>query len=295
MLDNENKLARKVAIVTGAGRGIGRAIALSLGNEGAITVLVSRTLSELQETEAILRSRGRPTMAVIQDVRDWQGVQNLVARAHQEFGSVHILVNDAGIQGPIGPLVDNDPEAWVDSIKTNLIGVFFCCKAVLPVMMQQRYGKIINLSGGGATSARPYFSSYAAAKTAVVRLTETLAEEVKDYNIQVNAIAPGPVNTRMFEEILAAGDRAGEQSIQETKRQLESGGTPIELAAALTVFLASSASDGLTGKLVAALHDGWESWDSNRIQELCSAPWLTLRRMDPYTMKPFLRIIGGED
>lgn len=295
MLETEKILAGKVAIVTGAGRGIGRAIAFALGNAGAITVLISRTISELQETQAILHSRGQQTMLAVQDVRDWRGVQSLVNRVEEEFGGIHILVNDAGIQGPIGPLVDNDVESWVDSIHTNLIGIFHCCKAVLPIMKTQRQGKIINLSGGGATSARANFSSYAAAKAAVVRLTETLAEEVKEFNIQVNAIAPGAVNTRILEDIIAAGERAGKQSLLETKRQFETGGTPPELPADLTVFLASAKSDGLTGKLIATLHDGWESWDANRIQELNSVPWFTLRRVDPYTLEPFLHIIEGED
>jgi 3-oxoacyl-[acyl-carrier protein] reductase len=155
-------------------------------------------------------------------------------------------------------------------------------------MIRQRRGKIINLSGGGATGPRPNFSAYAASKAAVARLTETLAEEVKPHNIQVNAIAPGAAATRMQDQIIAAGARAGEQALAEARRVLETGGTPLHSPAALAVFLASDDSDGLTGRLIAVAHDGWQSWDADRIAEVMSAPWFTLRRMDPYTLQPLL-------
>ena len=278
----------KVAIVTGAGRGIGRAIALALGGQGARVAAAARTLAEVEETVALLQAMGCQALAVAADVSDRMAVQQLVARAVRELGGLHILVNSAGVQGPIGPLVENDVDVWLRTIQINLVGTFLCCRAALPHMMQQRYGRIINLSGGGATGARPRFSAYAASKAAVVRLTETLAEEMQAFNIQVNAIAPGAVNTHMLDEVLAAGPAAGEKNLAEAQRQLESGGTPPDLAAALAVFLASAASDGLTGRLIAAPHDGWQSWDAGRIAEVMSAPWFTLRRIDPFTLKPFL-------
>ena len=287
-------LSGKVAIITGAGRGIGRAIALALAEQGAAVVVVARTRLEIRETAAAIQARGQPALALRADVSDWQSVQELARRARQEFGSVHILVNNAGVQGPIGPLVENDLAAWERTVHVNLMGAFLCCKAVLPIMIQQRWGKIINLSGGGATAPRPYFSAYAASKAAVVRLTETLAEEARAYNIQVNAIAPGAVNTRMLTEVLSAGESAGDKARVEAERQLESGGTSPALAAALAVFLASDASYGLTGKLIAALHDDWQTWDAERIGELMSAPWFTLRRMDPYTVKPLIAEIEGD-
>jgi len=230
-------------------------------------------------------------LALAGDVSNWGSVQDFVGRACAEFGGIHVLVNNAGIQGPIGPLVENDPDLWAQTIQVNLMGIFFCCKAVLPYMMKQRYGKIINMSGGGATSPRVSFSAYGASKAAVVRLTETLAEEVRDYGIQVNAIAPGAVNTRMLKETLAAGDTAGKKALAEAQRQLETGGTPPELAADLVVFLASDASAGLTGKLIAAPYDDWRDWDARHIKELMSAPWFTLRRIDPYTIQPFVEML----
>ena len=284
----ERALAGKLAIITGAGRGIGQAIAIAIGDVGATVVLASRTESELNETAQYLKVKGNNCSVIPADVSDWNSVQNLVAQVVEEFGHVDILVNNAGIQGAIGPLVENEPDLWRKTIQVNLLGTFYCCKAVLPYMIDQKYGSIINLSGGGAASPRANYSAYAASKAAIVRLTETLAEEVSAYNIRVNAIAPGAVNTRMLEEALAAGEAAGEKGMADAQRQLETGGTPPELSASLAVFLASDASDGITGKLIAAPHDGWENWSAEHIEELTSVPWFTLRRMDPYTIKPLI-------
>ncbi len=200
-------------------------------------------------------------------------------------------MNNAGIQPPIGPLVENDPEAWMQAVAVNLFGPFHCTQAVLPGMIARKSGKIINLSGGGATAPRPNFSAYAASKAALVRLTETLAEEVRPFNIQVNAIAPGAVNTRMLEEVLRAGEAAGDELAAAQRRRVE-GGTPPEMAAALVVFLASSASNGLTGKLISAAHDDWRDWDGGRIAELADTSWYTLRRLDPHTVGPLLEKRG---
>ena len=282
------RLEGKVAVVTGGGRGIGRAIALAFAYEGAGVVVVSRTASEIEATATEIRAAKRQALALPADVSNPSDVTGMVERAIREFGRVHILVNNAGVLGPIGPLVDSDVGRWMDTIRINLVGPFLCCKGVLPTMIQQRYGKIINLSGGGATFPRPYFSAYAASKAAVVRLTETLAEEVKEYNIQVNALAPGAVNTRMLEQILTAGEAAGEKALAEARRQLESGGASPEKAAALAVFLASEESGGLTGRLIAAPYDDWESWDADRIAQVMSASWFTLRRMDLHTLGPLM-------
>ncbi len=281
-------LKGKVAIVTGGGRGIGRAIAVALADAGGAVVVAARTADEIEETAGAIRGNGGTALTVTADVSQPAEVEALVSRAVANFGRVDILVNNSGMQGAIGPLVDNDPALWVQTMNVNLVGTFLCSRAVLPGMIQRRSGKIINLSGGGATAPRPHFSAYAASKAAVVRLTECLAEEVREYNIQVNAIAPGAVNTRMLQQVLAAGTQAGERAIAEAQRQTETGGTPAERAAALAVFLASADSNCLTGKLISAPHDGWESWDQKRISELMSAPWFVLRRIDPYTLEPFL-------
>jgi NAD(P)-dependent dehydrogenase (short-subunit alcohol dehydrogenase family) len=289
------KLLNRVAFITGAGRGIGRAIAIAFAHEGADLALVARTASELDETAEIIRvadplqgTAGHRVITATADVSQRADVERAVGQALATFGRVDVLVNNAGVQPPIGPLAQNDADEWMRAMAVNLFGPMLCTKAVLPGMMERKRGKIINLSGGGATSPRANFSAYAASKAAVVRLTETLAVELAPYNIQVNAMAPGAVNTRMLDEVLAAGELAGAELAQAQRRAAEGGGTPVELAARLAVFLASADSDGLTGKLVAAPHDDWQTWDAARIASLNKSPWYTLRRIDPFTVKPLV-------
>jgi len=285
------KLRSRVALITGAGRGIGRAMAEGFAREGADVALVSRTEAELCRTAEAIRAIGRRVLWAPADVSDPASVENLVKTVLSEFGQIDVLINNAGRQLPIGPLVDIETEDWIHTIMVNLVGPMLCCKTVLPGMIEQRRGKIINLSGGGATSPRPNFSAYAASKAAVVRLTETLAEEVKGFNIQVNAIAPGAINTRMLDEVLADRDAAGEVALSQAEKQKQSGGNSIETVVALAVFLASEESDGLTGKLISAQHDPWREW-VGKADELNATPMYTIRRLDPFTIKPLLKELG---
>ena len=283
------KLQDKVAIVTGGGRGIGEAIALTFAREGARLTIASRTQSELDQVAARIQELGGQVQAIPTDVSDRDNVTRLIETTLTAYGQIDILVNAAGVYGPIGPVWDVDIDEWFRAMQINLFGTFMCCHAVLPHMIERRQGKIVNFSGGGATSPLPRFTAYGVSKTAIVRLTETLAEEIKEFNIQVNAVAPGAVNTRLQDDVLAAGERAGDL-LARIRRLRESGegGVPRELPAELVVFLASEDSNGLTGKLIAAPHDGWQSWDADRIAEVMSAPWFTLRRMDPYTLQPLV-------
>jgi 3-oxoacyl-[acyl-carrier protein] reductase len=282
-----SQLIGQTALVTGAGRGIGQAVALALAGAGADLVLVARSAGELEETRSRVEALGRGACAVPTDVGRLEQVRHAVAEGVARFGKLDVLVNCAGCQGPIGLLWKNSPDDWARTVQVNLVGTFHCMHAVLPGMVTRRRGKIINFSGGGATSPRPNFSSYAASKAAVVRLTETLAEELRPFNIQVNAIAPGAVNTRMLDEVLAAGAAAGAELAAAEVRKSK-GGTPVEVAAQLVVFLASAVFDGLTGKLISAPHDGWQAWDAEHVARLGGSPWHTLRRMDEHTLRPFL-------
>jgi 3-oxoacyl-[acyl-carrier protein] reductase len=272
------KLKDRVAIVTGAGRGIGRAITLALAKEGANVAVVSRTFSEVKEVAIEVEASGQRSLAIKADVSSKEEVEAMVKSVVGELGEVDILVNNAGIQGPIGLIVENDIEQWIKTIHINLIGTVLCTKAVLPNMVEHRQGKIINLSGGGATSPRPRFSAYAASKAAVVRFTETVAEEMKEFNIQVNAIAPGAVNTRLLQEVLAAGEAAGDKALNEAKHQLETGGTPAEVAAELALFLASEESNGLTGRLISAVWDDWQDLPE-QVERIMASDLYTLRRI----------------
>ena len=272
------KLKDRVAIVTGGGRGIGRAIALALAEDGADVAVVSRTSAEIDRVAVEIKALGRHALALRADVSDREAVDTMVGSVIGKWGKVDILVNNAGIQGPIGSVIETGIDEWIKTVHVNLIGTFLCTRAVLPGMIKQQRGKIINLSGGGATSPRPNFTAYGVSKTGVVRFTETVAEEVSKFNIQVNAIAPGSVNTRMTEELLSAGKAAGDKAISEARNQLETGGTPPEKAAALAVFLASEKSDGLTGRLISAVWDDWQQFPG-QIEKIMASDLYTLRRI----------------
>ena len=283
------KLENKVAIVTGAGRGIGQATAVAFAREGARVILAARTRSQLEDTATRCREAGGTALPVVVDVASWEQVQHLVKTALEDSGQVDILVNSAGGYGPIGPTSEIDTAAWTRAVEINLFGPLYLCRAIMPHMMERRQGKIILLGGGGATAPLPNFSSYAAAKAGVVRLADTLAEELKEYNVQVNVIAPGLVDTQLHDDVLAAGSRAG-SLLHKIKQARESGvgAVPPDLAAALAVFLASPESGKLTGKLIAAPYDPWPEW-AGKADALNASPMYTIRRLDPFTIKPLIK------
>jgi 3-oxoacyl-[acyl-carrier protein] reductase len=277
------------ALVVGAGRGIGEEVALRFAREGARVVLASRTAGELDSVFQRIRAQDGAASVQVTDATSREQVDRLVQASLNAFGRIDVLVNAAGIYGPIGNLWDADPDEWFKTFSVNLFSAFLLCRAVVPHMIKARRGKIINFSGGGAASPIARFSAYGASKAAVVRLTETLAEEVREFNIQVNAIAPGAVDTKLQDEVLAAGDRAGEIYLRMKKmRESGEGATPRDLPAELAVFLASEESRELTGKLISAPFDGWQTWDAQRIHEVSSKPWYTLRRLDLFTLKPLV-------
>ena len=271
-------LKGKIAIITGAARGIGRAVASAFVQNGAAVVVVSRTCAEIDDTVKLLKDIGGRAIGVVADVSNCREVDGVVQKTISAFQTVDILVNCAGIQKPIGPLLENDIERWIENIQINLIGTVICCKAVLPVMIKKGKGNIINFSGGGATSSRPGFSAYACSKAAVVRFTEVLADEVKGYNIRVNAIAPGAVNTKMLDEVLEAGPLAGSE-LEEARLRAQKGGNSPDLASSLAVFLASDKSDGLTGRLISAIWDNWQQFDRDARHQIMSSNKYTLRRV----------------
>jgi NAD(P)-dependent dehydrogenase (short-subunit alcohol dehydrogenase family) len=244
-------------------------------------VLISRTRAELTAAmQEITQITEKKIVIFPADISDPRAVKKMADFTLNEFQRIDILVNCAGIQGPIGLSADVDAYKWLDTIKINLFGTFLCTRAVLPDMVKNKNGKIINFSGGGAVSPRSRFSAYAASKAAVVRLTENLAVEYKDFSIDINAIAPGSMNTRMLEETLKAGEKAGKEAIAQSLKQKQEGGVPPERITELAVFLASSQSDGLTGRLISVLWDKWRDIPQH-LEKIMSSDIYAMRRIVP--------------
>ncbi len=271
-------LSNKVVVVTGAGRGIGRAIAIKCASEGASLALLARTGSELKETREIISGKGYRAQIYVCDIASPVSAAAAIEAARRELGRVDVLVNNAGVQPPIGPFSVVNLDEWKKNVSVNLFGTVHMTSSVLPDMISRKKGKIINLSGGGSTSPRPNFSAYAVSKTAVVRLTETLSVELREHNIDVNAVSPGAINTKMLDEVLQAGSLAGNEAADAGKRKRKGGDDP-ELAAELIAFLASDDSDGITGKLISAKWDPWKEESFRTILKSKTSVG-TLRRID---------------
>jgi NAD(P)-dependent dehydrogenase (short-subunit alcohol dehydrogenase family) len=278
------RLDGRAAVVTGGSQGLGLAVAEAFIAEGADLLICARGGEALEKARAFLSTRVRPgrrVLSTVVDVSRPEDAERLVRIAVDAFGRVDVLVNNAGVYGPMGLVEDVDWSEWARAIEINLMGTVLPCRAAMAHMKKAGCGKVINLSGGGATGPLPRFSAYAASKAAVVRFTETLAEEVRGHGIDVNAVAPGALNTRLLEEVLAAGpDKVGADFYDKALAQKEEGGASLENGAALCVYLASADSDGLTGKLISALWDPWETLAA-RAASLAKSDIYTLRRIVP--------------
>ena len=230
-------LRGRVVLITGASRGIGRAAADAFAQHGARLVLLARS----SEVESVVWGMGTPdTIATVRgDVSNPADVQKAVTTAIDRFGRIDVLVNAAAVLGPAGEVWTTDPDAWLETIRVNLFGTYSTVREVLPHMIRQNRGKIVNFAGGGAAYGYPRFTAYAASKVAVVRVTETVAQECAGYNIQVNVIAPGAIETDMLKAVRAAGG------------EVRSVGT-MDQAIALVLFLASDHSDHITGRFIHA-------------------------------------------
>ena len=272
------KLEGRVALITGGGRGIGRAIAQCYAAEGARLALVSRTTDELVETARLVNElHGAEAIALVADVSKREEVDQAVGQALAHFGVIDVLVNNAGNIGPVNTVWNSDPEEWARTIAVHLMGVFYGCHAVLPSMLERGQGRIVNMSGVGG----PNTTAYDAAKTAIVNLTENLALELRDTPITVNAISPGSINTRMWEETRDLSLAIGDMATYERGVQVTSGeGASIERAAELAVFLGSDDCGSLSGRLIRAFADRFEEFPA-RVDEIMASEAYLLRRVDP--------------
>jgi NAD(P)-dependent dehydrogenase (short-subunit alcohol dehydrogenase family) len=249
----QKALTGQVAIVTGGGRGIGRAIAQALAGMGAAVTVTARSGEQLADTVALIAAAGGRAVALVADVTDQRAVERVVTETERQLGPIDLLINNAGVAGPLGPLWEVAPEAWWRSVEIHLYGTVLYARAVLPGMVQRQRGRIINVASVGARPL-PYGSSYGCAKTAQVYLTETLAAETQEHNIRVFAIHPGLVRSDMTEEVMQSA--AGQRWLPQYQQRFAAGAdVPPERAAQLVTFLASGQGDGLSGRFLSVTDD----------------------------------------
>jgi 3-oxoacyl-[acyl-carrier protein] reductase len=265
----------KSVLITGAGRGIGKRLAMGFAEAGAKVGLLARSQAELDLAKLEIEQAGGIAIRLRADVRNLDEMAHAVERLRASFNSLDILIAAAGMQGPIGPFLASKPKVWNETVETNLIGVANACRVALPPMIDKRSGKIILIAGGGSAYSRPYFTAYAASKSAVVRFGECLADEVGEHNVQVNTIAPGGAYTTMTDEILAAGEeKAGRQEIEDAEKVRITGGVAPEKQTQLALFLASEKSNHISGKLI-HVNDDWKRFERDSM----NPELFTLRRV----------------
>lgn len=264
-------------VITGTSSGIGRALT------GHFLARGHHVWGLARSDQAELAIRHPQTFRASRcDVADWGQLSRIARDIYDAWPHIDGLVCSAGLLGPIGAAMTLDPLHWSAAIRANLDGVYYTIRAFFELLRRApRRAKIICFSGGGAAKARPNFSAYGAAKTGVVRLVETLAGEWRAEPVDINAIAPGAINTRLTDEVLSAGPAgAGEAEYQAALRQKETGGHSLEQAIGLVEWLLSPASDGISGRLLAAQWDPWKTLGT-RAADLQKSDVYTLRRIVP--------------
>jgi NAD(P)-dependent dehydrogenase (short-subunit alcohol dehydrogenase family) len=247
------RLEGRVAVVTGAGQGLGRAIALKCAQEGAHVALAARSADLLADVAEQIAAAGGQALPVVTDLRDPDQVTRLADTVTRELGHADVLVNNSGIGGPTSVLWEIDPEDWDETLRVNLTGTYLCCRAFLPGMVKRKSGSVVVI--GSVTGKRPLFgrTPYCASKMGLVGLVRTLAWEAGEHGIRVNLISPGPVDGERLERVIAGQAKVKSISYDEARDELASGSplrrfvSPGDVADAV-VFLASESSASVTGE-----------------------------------------------
>jgi NAD(P)-dependent dehydrogenase (short-subunit alcohol dehydrogenase family) len=243
----------QVALITGGGRGLGQAFAEVLAQAGATVAIVARSESQLRGVvESIDRAGGR-ALAFTADVTDRQAIERVVADVERQLVHIDLLVNSAGTFRALGPIAEVDPDEWWREIEINLRGAYLCARSVLPGMLARKQGRIINLTSAAGLQSLPTTSAYCVSKTAVIRLTESLALETGNQGIRVFAMHPGTVRTSMNDYVVESAEvRQRAPLVQQWFQQLYRDGTdtPIERSVELLLMLASGKADALSGRFI---------------------------------------------
>ena len=240
----------QAVLITGGGRGLGRAIALGAAQAGAKVAVTARSVSELAETVELIQQAGGRALALPADVTDYHAVVEGVAAAESQLGPIDVLINGAGSFRALGNAAQIDPDEWWREVEINLRGPFVCARAVLPGMIARRRGRIVNIASAAGLQAIETVSAYGVSKAALIRFTEALAAETQPYGIAVLAAHPGTVRTPMS-EYAATSPQIQERAplVQQWFQQLfaEGGDTPMEQAVAFMLAVASGRADALSG------------------------------------------------
>jgi NAD(P)-dependent dehydrogenase (short-subunit alcohol dehydrogenase family) len=254
------RLQGKVAIITGGGKGIGKAIAVAFAREGATVVIASRTISSLQQTCKEIIDNGGKATYVQADVSDEKQVQRLVAETIRQFGQVDILVNNSGVSGPTSRVVDMDLAQWNETLAVDLTGSMICAREVLKNMIERRTGTVINVVSEAGRSADgrsgyPFRAAYCCAKMGLIGLTETLSVEMGEYGIRVNALSPGPIVGERIVNVIKKRIAGTGKTFDEIMESLAANNSLKRLAteeecAAVALFLASDESSAVTGQTI---------------------------------------------
>lgn len=243
-MDQTHKL---VALVTGGGRGLGRAFATALARSAAHVAVAARSSNQLADTVHFIRSEGNEALAIPADVTKELSVESMVKKVEQQLGPIDLLVNSAGVGPPFGPTWEIDPENWWRTMEVNLKGPLLCCNAVMRGMVERGCGRIINVASGAGTVSIPYMSAYVTSKAALIRFTEVLADEVRSHGISVFAIQPGTVRTAMAEELMRS--KEGQRWLPWFKKIFDEGrDDSFDAGADLVLYLASGQADSLSGR-----------------------------------------------
>lgn len=281
MSQNQYDLQGKNVFITGGSMGIGFACAETCLEAGANVIICARNSGPLEDAVQKLKQNGMGKISsFVADVSNKGQVESLFQDITSQVERVDGVVHCAGVYGPIGDVTEIDPEEWLEAVRINLYGSFLIAREACKYFKTTGGGSVVLFSGGGAATPFPRFTAYACGKVGVVRLTETLAKEMEPFHIRVNCIAPGFVITRFHDQTLKAGERAGKQFLETTKKQIESGGVPPSVGAGAAAFLLSDEAKEISGKFVAAPYDGWASWPKY-IKELAETDIFTLRRIIP--------------
>jgi NAD(P)-dependent dehydrogenase (short-subunit alcohol dehydrogenase family) len=255
-------------------------MAIEFAKNGYNVAICARTRQDVEKTAGEIRAMGHQCSGFVLDVADFAALQEKVGEMAEKLGGIDVLVACAGVYGPIGRLEENSRQEWENALRINLLGTVFTVRAVLPIMKRQGNGCIIAMAGGGVggKSIKPNFSAYVTSKFAVCGFVEALAGELEGSGVRINAISPGPVNTRLLDQVLTARDKAGGKFYEDSLKQKEKGGTPPELAAKFAVFLASGQAAHLSGKMLSAVWDKPAALAGKKIGAKKSL--YTLRRID---------------